>query len=543
MYKSFEKSHNNTDMSYRKFTDNATYTLASSMIGLPLGYPIRPYEKKTVDDLLVRKNYAPDTPNLRYAYIIKDSMGSYFPQSLEYDGARWRSSSSLSMLDNFMVNSSIEYSEYMYRCELCLDGINSQSASSRLHEFLFPVYVDISKQHGTALDSKFPYIINGIEMEVSFGRKLPKTLNEFKYDRFFLYERDCLNQNIDGGSGENYRSIRGFDFYKTDTDKFEGEMTRFSRVRKSRGNHTYKHKVTFYSLNELISHGTTMNKLGSGPLCPSYTHADMIYGCQRAMIVPIPLRDEDIIYRYSHPVIYAYPHYIMNSIIPNYPTLYVDFVKPQFIKNQTSLPIFKDDMHCVGFIRLRLWTCAIYNINSGKIQSYDDDNNNGRNSYSDNVREMTNSEAFTVKFRFQKRRPAAMYERNIITGEELYMLPPQIFGVTMNKDKSVSSLVNDTNSLYSYMDVLGIINAGGTMGKPYRAWYSDDKIVFSDLGGWLYPPARLSQLTHVNRTSYMIDDNDYKMLETRAQIHSVNTFHAPINRKMQGILPEYLWSD
>ena len=525
MYVSSEKTHDNTDMSYRKFTDNAVYNLASSMIGLPLGYPINTYEKKKPEDLLVRK-YSSYKIGSRYSFIYNDAVCTWFPYSLERELTHW-SMKNLSMLDNFMVNSTIEYSDYMYRCELNLDG----TYTLRLHEFLFPVYIDVSKQHGAAFNTlEFPRILNGVEMEVSFGRKLPKTLSEFKYNRFFLNERTHVNQNIDETSGVNNMSIRGFDFYKTDTANFVGEMTRFSRVRKSRGNHTYKHKITFYNSTDTFAYGTLMNKLGSGPLSPSYTHADMIYGCQRAMIASIPERDEDIMRGYSHDEVYAHPHYLMNTTVPNYPTLYVDFVKPQSIKNQSSLPIFKDDMFCVGFIRLRLWSCPNHEINSGHIQyRYNNGVLSDRHSHSV-VREMTNSEAFTVKFRFQKRRPVAMYTRNTDTAEEVYMLPPQLFGATINSDTNISVLVNDVARLYSYKDMSNLHT-----GQHSRAWYSGNELVFADLGGWLFPPTRLSQFTHAEPSQYMLDEYNYTSRNDYPRFIDT-VFHSPTFRNLRDIL-------
>ena len=407
----------------------------------------------------------------------------------------------ISMMGNFIANSELPYNEYLYKCDLDLSPINDKGGGVvRYHEYLFPVYVD--KFKGSSYDDNdLASIIRTFGIEVSFGRDKIERLSDFKLNYVFANEERNNGGDI-GAEMTSHENVRGFDFVRwDDVSKHKengnvllnsGEHTEYSRVRNSRGNHIYKYRMTTIADDQRQSTWDTTNF--SRELRGYFMHADMIYGLQRAMIRPQHINSDE---NYRQWLVNMVGGYSMNSILPNYPTVYVDFCTQHMISGQKGVEeIFSDNMDLLGFIRVRLYSSnnrGVADLNNGVIQKKYGE---GKQNYSTGcTREITNSESFTVKIIIPKRNPLMMYMRNSSNGEQIYMLPPNIFNCQyIYKDSESPILKNiDKRFPYKYMDFDGFYGPNRDNGVRWGANTKQNLICAQ--GGWLFPPLRLAAIS------------------------------------------------
>lgn len=502
------------DMFVRKLSSNSTYTIVESILGFNLGSIYdnsSEYYRKTEKagyEFYRFRNYGENYKNLSINNYFDDSSVAKYDivnNKIKFNVERQTriepgkytkiKPHDISMMNNFIANSELPYNEYLYKCDLDLSPINNKGMA-RYHEYLFPVYVDKFKGSGSYED--IASIIRTFGIEVSFGRDKISKLSDFKLNYVFA------NEDYNDGGDIGFRitshdNIRGFDFVRWDdisTHKRNrnvllesGEHTEYSRVRNSRGNHMYKYRIT-----ALKDHATqsTYDTINFGRALSGYfIHADMVYGLQRAMIVPSYSNlDED----YRQWLVNMVGGYSMNNLLPNYPTVYVDFCIQRVAFGQKGVEeIFSDNMDMIGFIRVRMYSCNNQekaDLNIGVIQNKYGD---GKQNYSTGcTREITNSESFTVKIIIPKRNPLMMYQRNSSNGEQIYMLPPNIFNCQyVYKNSEFPILKNiDTRFSYKYMDFNGFYTANYSYGVR---WQNPEKTnLICAQGGWLFPPLRLA---------------------------------------------------
>lgn len=518
------------DMFVRKLSSNSTYTIVESILGFNLGLmydntseQYRKTEKAGYEFYRFR-NYGENYKNLSINTKFDDSFVAKYDivnNKIKFNVERQTrlepgkytkiKPRDISMIDNFIANSEIPYNEYLYKCDLDLSPIGPKG-EVRYHEYLFPVYVD--KFKGSNYDNfDLASIIRTFGIEVSFGRDKIERLSDFKLNYVFANETRSVGGDI-ALEMTTRKNIRGFDFVRRDEitphkghgNVFldSGKYTEYSRIRNSRGNHIYKYRMT--AVNTL--NDNTWDTLNFGRNLRGYfMHADMIYGLQRAMICPQhAMCDEN----HNQWLINMVGGYSMNSILPNYPTVYVDFCTQHYTHRQKGVEeIFSDNMALLGFIRVRLYSSNNQDkadLNTGVIQKKYGE---GKQDYSTGcTREITNSESFTVKIIIPKRNPLMMYERNPSNGEQIYMLPPNIFNCQYIYKDSESPIIKniDTRFSYKYMNFRGF--SGDKQGKNeqgYDAEYgirrasrSEGNLICAQ-GGWLFPPLRLAVFSSSTR--------------------------------------------
>lgn len=507
------------DMFVRKLSSNSTYTIVKAILGFDLGmiydnmseyhrknekagydfYRFRNYGKK-YRDLDIHRNF--DTSYVAKYDIVHNRIKLNVERQTKIDAGYYKKIKphDISMLDNFMINSTLPYNEYLYKCSLDLSPINTKGMI-RLHEYLFPVYID--KFKGSNYDDwELANIIKTFGIEVSFGRDKISKLSDFKMK--YVFANELENDNVIGARVTAYENnIRGFEFVRWDdvtTHKRNrnvllqsGEHTEYSRVRNSRGNHIYKYRMTAMSNN--ANSETWDTSYFDRRLRGYFMHADMVYGMQRAMIHPQYTTPDE---NYRKWLVDMVGGYSMNSLIPNYPTVYVDFCAQHMAHGQKGADeIFADNMHLIGFIRIRLYSsnnAEKADLNVGVIQ-----NNYGegkRNSSAGCTREITNSESFTVKIIIPKRNPLMLYERNSTNGEQIYMLPPNIFNCQYIYNNSISPILENIEAKFSYkfMDSSGFYSSNGYQyGTRWKSGSKDNLICAQ--GGWLFPPLRFADFS------------------------------------------------
>lgn len=502
------------DMFVRKLSSNSTYTIVESILGFNLGLIYNntsEYHRKTEKagyEFYRFRNYGENYKNLSINKYFDDSSVAKYDivnNKIKFNVERQTriepgkytkiKPHDISMIDNFIANSELPYNEYLYKCDLDLSPINNKGMV-RYHEYLFPVYVDKFKGSGSYED--IASIIRTFGIEVSFGRDKISKLSDFKLNYVFANE----DHNDGGDIGfeiTSHDNIRGFDFVRWDdisTHKRNrnvllesGEHTEYSRVRNSRGNHMYKYRIT-----ALKDHATqsTYDTINFGrELSGYFVHADMVYGLQRAMIVPSYSNSDE---NYRRWLVNMVGGYSMNNLLPNYPTVYVDFCIQRVAFGQKGVEeIFSDNMDMIGFIRVRMYSCNNQekaDLNIGVIQNKYGD---GKQNYSTGcTREITNSESFTVKIIIPKRNPLMMYQKNSSNGEQIYMLPPNMFNcqyVYKNREFPILKNINKSFA-YKYMDFSGFYTANYERGVRWGSSSKNNLICAQ--GGWLFPPLRLA---------------------------------------------------
>ena len=508
------------DMFVRKLSSNSTYTIIESILGFNLGLMYNytsEYHRKTEKagyEFYRFRNYEENYKNLSINKHFDDSFVAKYDivnNKIKFNVERQTrleptkfikiKPHDISMIDNFVANSELPYNEYLYKCDLDLSPINSKgNGVVRYHEYLFPVYVD--KFRGSNYDdSDLASIIRTFGIEVSFGRDKIERLSDFKLNYVFANEERNDGGDI-GAEMTSHENVRGFDFVRWDdisTHKLNrsvllesGEHTEYSRVRNSRGNHIYKYRMT--TIKDDQRQGTWDTTNFSRELRGYFMHADMVYGLKRAMIRPLYSGTDE---NYRQWLVNMVGGYSMNSILPNYPTVYVDFCTQHMISGQKGVEeIFSDNMDLLGFIRVRLYSSNNMeraDLNIGVIQKKYGE---GKQNYSTGcTREITNSESFTVKIIIPKRNPLMMYERNSTNGEQIYILPPNIFNCQhIYKDSESPILENiDKKFSYKYMDFDGFYGPNRTNGVRWGA--NTKRNLICAQGGWLFPPLRLAEFS------------------------------------------------
>lgn len=530
-----ERYKKSFDVFLRKVSDNSTYNIISNMIGLNLG--IGKFIGNTYKDNDYYKFRSYDTRELQNEMIDRDGEAKYFDGSIMYTNKILGKSykTKISMLENFKVSQTIENDEYTFFCEPNLEGLNDALDKEdtrkpgynpanipynkvRIHKFLFPVYCNA--------DNRFTdyTLIRDFEIEINFGRDRIKTLEDFKIG----YSFECQNHRFAKYKTQSGFELspsvgRTFDFFKRENMSLEkmmrvnttinGKYSEWSRCRTSRGNRAYKFKVTggrygkmYGSVDYAYSQDENFNAMENYKM-----HTDMIYGYGSESVNPMYAPDEFVSSFYL-PTTVEYPLYFSNALLPMFPTVYVDFVGKQNLPNLDDKVY--DDLKIVGFIRLYMISYMDAEINSGVLQKYYGDNKvemkhvdynknrvtepyNGWNSFSS---ELSNSEGFTVKFIFPKRRPLLQYVRNEYTASSVYMLPPSIFTSYMNKDSDIdiaNGVTKNKGILYNYVDFDSY-----WQGTDYAKKAFGGKILFNLLGGWLFPPARTSMISMTTNIMY-----------------------------------------
>lgn len=508
------------DMFVRKLSSNSTYTIVESILGFNLGLiydNTSEYHRKTEKagyEFYRFRNYGENYKNLSINKYFDDIFVAKYDivnNKIKFNVERQTrleptkyikiKPHDISMIDNFVANSELPYNEYLYKCDLDLSPINSKgNGVVRYHEYLFPVYVD--KFKGSNYDNAdLVSIIRTFGIEVSFGRDKIERLSDFKLNYVFANEERNEGGDI-GAEMTSHENVRGFDFVRWNdisTHKRNknvllesGEHTEYSRVRNSRGNHMYKYRMTTIADDQRQGTWNTLNF--SRDLGGYFMHTDMIYGLKRAMIRPLHSGTDE---NYRQWLVNMVGGYSMNSILPNYPTVYVDFCTQHMISGQNGVEeIFSDNMDLLGFIRVRLYSSNNMeraDLNIGVMQKKYGE---GKQNYSTGcTREITNSESFTVKIIIPKRNPLMMYEGNSTNGEQIYMLPPNIFNCQhIYKDSESPILKNiDKKFSYKYMDFDGFYGPNRTNGVRWGANTKQNLICAQ--GGWLFPPLRLAEFS------------------------------------------------
>ena len=521
------------DMFVRKLSSNSTYTIVESISGFNLGSIYdnsSEYYRKTEKagyEFYRFRNYGENYKNLSINNYFDDSSVAKYDivnNKIKFNVERQTrieptkytkiKPHDISMMNNFIANSELPYNEYLYKCDLDLSPINNKGMA-RYHEYLFPVYVDKFKGSGSYED--IASIIRTFGIEVSFGRDKISKLSDFKLN--YVFANEDHNDGGDIGLRITARNnIRGFDFVRWDnilTHKRNrnvllesGEHTEYSRVRNSRGNHMYKYRIT--AMKDHASQSTYDTINFGRALSGYFIHADMVYGLQRAMIVPSHSNPDE---NYRRWLVNMVGGYSMNNLLPNYPTVYVDFCIQRVAFGQKGVEeTFSDNMDMIGFIRVRMYSCNNQekaDLNIGVIQNKYGD---GKQNYSTGcTREITNSESFTVKIIIPKRNPLMMYQRNSSNGEQIYMLPPNIFNcqyVYKNSEFPILKNIN-TRFAYKYMDFNGFYTANYESGVR---WQNPEKTnLICAQGGWLFPPLRLAGFSgsmRWNQYNIISMDND-----------------------------------
>ena len=520
-----ERYKKSFDVFLRKVSDNSTYNIVSNMIGLNLG--IGKFIGNTYKDNDYYKFRSYNNMELQNEMIDREGEAKYFDGSIMYMNKILGKSykTKISMLENFKVSQTIENDEYTFFCEPNLEGLNDALDKEdtkkpgynpevipynkiRLHKFLFPVYSNSGNSF-----SDFT-LIRDFEIEVNFGRDRIKTLEDFKIGYSFESQNHRFAKYKTQSGFELSPSVgRTFDFFKRENmslgkmmrvnTTINGKYSEWSRCRTSRGNRAYKFKVTGGRYGAMYSSAQYANSQDENfdGMKNYKMHTDMIYGFGSECVHPMYAPDE-----------FEYPLFFSNALLPMFPTVYVDFVEKQNAPNFNDKVY--DDLRLVGFIRLYMISYMDMELNSGVLQKYYGDNKvemkhvdynknritepyNGWNSFSS---ELSNSEGFTVKFIFPKRRPLLQYVRNQYTGSSIYMLPPSVFMSTMNKDSDIDIASNVTKNkgvLYNYVDFDSYRQA-----TDYAKISENGRVLFSLLGGWLFPPLRTSMISMTTNIMY-----------------------------------------
>lgn len=505
------------DMFVRKLSSNSTYTIVKAILGFDLGMiynTTSEYHRKSEKagyDFYRFRNYGEGYKGLNiHENFDANYVGKYdithnkiklnVERQTRVEAGKYRKIKphDISMIDNFIANSELPYNEYLYKCSLDLSTI-SEKGIIRLHEYLFPVYID--KFRGSNYSNwELAKIIRTFGIEVSFGRDKINTLSDFKMK--YVFANELSNDNKIGDRITAHENIRGFEFVRWDDIATHrknknvlseaGEHTEYSRVRNSRGNHIYKYRMT--SVGDTTHVQTWDTNYFGRWLRGHFMHADMVYGMQRAMIHPqYSTPDEN----YSKWLVGMVGGYSMNSLIPNYPTVYVDFCAQNIASGQKGIDeIFSDNIHLIGFIRIRLYSSnneSKADLNIGVIQKKYGSGGK-ENSSTGCTRELTNSESFMVKIIIPKRTPLMLYERNSTNGEQIYMLPPNIFNCQYIYKNSVFPILENINNdfVYKTLDTQGFYSAN--FGDGVR-WDGSKSNLICAQGGWLFPPLRFASFS------------------------------------------------
>ena len=541
------------DMFVRKLSSNSTHTIVESILGFNLGliydntseyyrktekagyefYRFRNYGE-SYKNLSINKNF--DNSSVAKYDIVNNKIKFNVERQTRIEPGKYVKIKphDISMMDNFIANSELPYNEYLYKCDLDLSPINNEGMV-RYHEYLFPVYVD--KFKGSNRYEDIASIIRTFGIEISFGRDKISKLSDFKLN--YVFANEDYNDGDDIGLEITaHENIRGFDFVRWNdisTHKRNknvllesGEHTEYSRVRNSRGNHMYKYRIT--AMKDHASQSTYDTINFGRRLSGYFMHADMVYGLQRAMIAPSYSNPDE---NYRQWLVNMVGGYSMNNLLPNYPTVYVDFCMQEIASGQKGVEeIFSDNMDMIGFIRVRMYSCNNQekaDLNTGVIQKKYGE---GKRNYSTGcTREITNSESFTVKIIIPKRNPLMMYQRNSSNGEQIYMLPPNIFNCQyIHKDREFPILKNiDTRFSYKYMDFNGFYAANYSYGVRWGA--SSKTNLICAQGGWLFPPLRLAgfsgsmrwaQYTIIPMDSDAYPDKYFNRLPSSTEVFTTN---------------------
>ena len=529
------------DMFVRKLSSNSTYTIVKAILGFDLGMiynTTSEYHRKSEKagyDFYRFRNYGEGykDSNIHENFDV-NYVGKYdithnkiklnVERQTRVEAGKYRKIKphNISMIDNFIANSELPYNEYLYKCGLDLSTI-SEKGMIRLHEYLFPVYID--KFRGSNYSNwELAKIIRTFGIEVSFGRDKIDKLSDFKMK--YVFANELSNDNKIGDEITVHENIRGFEFVRWDDIATHrrnknvlleaGEHTEYSRVRNSRGNHIYKYRMT--SIGDTTHAHTWDTNYFGRQLRGHFMHADMVYGMQRAMIHPQYSSPDE---NYNKWLVDMLGGYSMNSLIPNYPTVYVDFCAQNIASGQKGIDeIFSDNMHLIGFIRIRLYSSnneSKADLNIGVIQKKY--GSGGKENKSTGcTRELTNSESFTVKIIIPKRTPLMLYERNSTNGEQIYMLPPNIFNCQYIYKNSVFPILENINNdfVYKTFDTRGFYSAN--FGDGVR-WDGSKSNLICAQGGWLFPPLRFADF------SGDVDWNSKYRISTLDYVESLNHYY------------------
>ena len=481
------------DLLVRKLSDNSTYYIVSNILGFNMGVNKYLIENKDANFYRFR-NYTGNSSEIHEDFN-RTRNGKYIDSKILFNNnsSIISNTKEVSMLENIKVSQAIESDEYIYYCEPNYENLNAffdkqqgganinvPMNSSRMHQFLFPVYVDNST-NDTAGDFN---IFRDFDIEINYGRNKIKTLEDFKIGYSFEYTLGTYDYtSMEQVSSPRYIDGRGFNFFKRDDLGSGARVKRnvniigekysdWSRCRNSRGNRAYKYKITATKYGE--NHGTvdTTNNPIFGTFYEYRIHTDMIYGHGAESIHPYYSGDEFVANTYEARDFLYGANYSYNSVIPTMPTMYVDFidVEDNTISVDTTKihTIYSENLKLVGFIRLRMYSWLDIELNAGVLQKYYGDNkvplrqwvnyNLKTEDYFGRfnaVSELTNTEGFTVKFTFDKRRPQYKYTRNTAAGKSVYMLPTSVFENIISKDKDLDIIYGTDKTkglLYTYAD-------------------------------------------------------------------------------------------
>ena len=523
----------NTDLLIRKLSDNSTYYIVSNILGFNMGMNNYLVENKDISFYRFR-NYT-GNDSIIHGDFDRTRNGKYTNGKIIFNNnsSMVANTKIVSMLENAKVSQAMEKDEYIYYCEPNLENLNEffdklqkggdgtiLMNKSRMHQFLFPVYVDNANND---THTNFNMIRN-FDIEINFGRNRIKTLEDFKIGYSFEYTYGVPKYVFE--KSQLYKANRGFDFFKRDTlgsgtktrrnvDIVGEKYTDWSRCRTSRGNRAYKYKVTAVKNSDKDT--TSIKSFGE---YNSYRmHTDMIYGHGIESIHPYYGSDEFISNNLINKEIVFGSNYSYNCVIPTCPTVYVDFIdKDSGIDIDTTKinSIYTDNLKLIGFIRLRMYSWLDIELNAGVLQKYYGDNRvqlrqwvNGKLLTEDyvgrygEIAELTNTEGFTVKFTFDKRRPHYKYTHNEVTGKSVYMLPTSVFENIINIDKDIDIVYGTDITkglLYSYVDFdkFTEYSTSSGYGRGLQIDRNNSKNVaegITSLGGWLFPPLHMADFT------------------------------------------------
>lgn len=529
------------DLLIRKLSDNSTYYIVSNILGFNMGVNKYLIENKDANFYRFR-NYTGNSTDIHEDFD-RTRNGKYTDGKIVFNNnsSIVNNTKEVSMLENTKISQAIESDEYIYYCEPNYENLNEffdkfQTGEngiqlmnkSRMHQFLFPVYVDNST-NDTATDFN---IFRDFDIEINYGRNKIKTLEDFKIGYSFEYTLGTYDYTSGQGvhAYNMYMDSRGFDFFKRDALGSGAKIKRnvniigekysdWSRCRNSRGNRAYKYKVTATKYGDNSAKLDTTNSDTFGTLYEYRMHTDMIYGHGAESIHPYYSGDEFVSNTLMRRDFLYGANYSYSSILPTMPTMYVDFISEESDINYDASKIhssYTDNLKLVGFIRLRMYSWLDIELNAGVLQKYYGDNKVPLRQWSNHVLktedysgrynaipELTNTEGFTVKFTFDKRRPQYKYRRNEATAKSVYMLPTSIFENIITKDKDLDIVYGSDKikgMLYTYVDFDKFVayTVASGYGRGLQLDRNNTKNVakgISSLGGWLFPPLHMEDFT------------------------------------------------
>ena len=527
------------DLLIRKLSDNSTYHIVSNILGFNMG--INKYLIENKDANFYRfRNYVGNSTDIHEDFD-RTRNGKYTSGKIIFNNnsSIVNNTKEVSMLENTKVSQAIESDEYIYYCEPNYENLNkffdelntagdglTLMNKSRMHQFLFPVYIDNST-NDTATDFN---IFRDFDIEINYGRNKIKTLEDFKIGYSFEYTLGTYDYSIQNGTFHQYIDGRGFDFFKRDTLGSGAKVKRnvniigekysdWTRCRNSRGNRAYKYKITATKYGDNPTMSDTTNDNTFGILNEYRVHTDMIYGHGAESVHPYYSGDEFVSNTLMRRDFLYGANYSYNSVLPTMPTIYVDFIGGESGINYDASKIhssYTDNLKLVGFIRLRMYSWLDIELNAGVLQKYYGDNKVPLRqwiNYSmktedyfgrfNSIPELTNTEGFTVKFTFDKRRPQYKYRRNEATAKSIYMLPTTVFENIITKDKDLDIVYGSDMTkgvLYTYVDFdkFAYYDTASRYSRGLQLDRKNTKNVvkgISGSGGWLFPPLHMSDFT------------------------------------------------